>query len=763
MGRTSLSANMLLEYRGEDEKSAISRILWIDSEGNRIVTIDIARQNKHALPIWQTRDEVEEALEKGDAHIIDTDPYAVLLRPEDTIPEEHSERRERAWKVIEDLVTKHGVQLLDPRTRGPLIAALSEKEEPGKKKVRKGYVYDALRRYWQGGQTKNALLPFFHESGAKGKEREGKERKLGRPSALARKGETPAGVIMTKEMRSKLLRGYKKYYVSGKEKTLEKALQRTREDFFNSGFDEAEAIDAAGNKKKIWIPRLPEASLLPTPDQFRYVHEKYQDLTQLLTSREGERRFALRHRAILGESTHMAAGPGFLYQGDATIGDIHLVSSRDRSRLIGRPIIYVIIDVFTRLIAGFSVSLEGPSWVGMMLALENATADKVAFCREYGIDITSDQWPSYGLPQEILGDRGELEGYNPTNLINALGVRVSNTPPYRCDWKAIVEQNFRLISDEIIHWKPGAVYKKRERGDKDYRHEACLTLQEFRQLMILCALKHNNYHRMDWYKMDDDMVSDHVEQYPIDLWNWGVCNRVGHPQTKPAEIIKLNLLPPAVASVTERGISFDGVYYTCALAEREQWYVRARHQGRWPVSIAYDPRKLEIIYLSLDSGRRIEPCELIEREQPYYQGREWFEIHDYAELKMQAEEASRTRHYRVEAEFNAKMDAVIETAVDQTQQALDGPSSPARWKNSRETRRGERDDERAKEAWNDLGVTKVATVEPVDQPEETKSIYVPPDQSLDEMRKLRQKKWGTTQEKGEKTNEESSVVPMSPA
>ena len=193
--------------------------------------------------------------------------------------------------------------------------------------------------------------------------------------------------------------------------------------------------------------------------------------------------------------------------------------------------------------------------------------------------------------------------------------------------------------------------------------------------------------------------------------------------------------------------------------------MKARHQGRWPVPIAYDPRKLYTLYPSLDSGRCIEPCELIEREKPYYQGRDWFEIRDYAELKMQAEEASRTRYYRAEAEFNAKMDAVIEEARDQTRQALDGPSRPDRWKNSREARRGERDDERAKEAWDDLGTAKVpepktVTAELVDQPEEAKSVYVPPDQSLDEMRKLRQKKWGTAQK--EKANEESSVVPTSP-
>jgi hypothetical protein len=78
-----------------------------------------------------------------------------------------------------------------------------------------------------------------------------------------------------------------------------------------------------------------------------------------------------------------------------------------------------------------------------MLALENATLNKVAFCQEFGIQIDEADWPSHHLPEGILADRGELEGYNADNLVNALNVRVSNTPPYRADWKGIVERNFR--------------------------------------------------------------------------------------------------------------------------------------------------------------------------------------------------------------------------------------------------------------------------------------------------------------------------------
>jgi putative transposase len=749
MDQVTLWKNTLLEYRDEDGATRTERILWINPSGDYIVTIDINRENKRALPLWRTREEIESALEASSVRVVETDPYAVLLIRPEPIPKTYLEHRDRAWNVIETLVEDKSGQIFDPGIRGPLITKIMKEKE-----VRKGYIYDALRRYWQRGQAKNALLPLFQECGAKGKERVGKT-KLGRPSARDRIGEVPAGVIMTDEVRSKLQRGYKKYFVSGKEKTLEKALQRTREDFFNIGFEEKYGVNDGGIQTKVLVPLLPEASRLPTFVQFRYIHQKYADTTHLLTSREGERRFALRRRAILGESTHMADGPCSLAQGDATIGDIHLVSSRDRSRLIGRPVIYVIIDVFTRLILGFSVSLEGPSWLGMMLALENAMTDKVAFCKEHGIDITQEEWPSQHLPEELLGDRGELEGYNATHLANSLDIPILNTPPHRCDWKGIVEQNFRLVSDEIIHWKPGAVYQKRERGEKDTRLEACLTLQEFRQLMILCILKHNNYHRMDWYKMDDDMVTDHVEPYPIELWNWGIRHRVGHLRKKPPEIVRLSLLAKAQASVTELGICFQGVYYTCDLAIREQWFVKARLHGRWPISIAYDPRKLDTIYLP-DKGRLPELCELIEREKRTYQGRDWFEILDYFELKKQAEEASRTSLMQQTAEFNAKTDAIVNEAKEKTEQAVKGQSKSTRLKNIRENRKTEREDERASDAWQ-LGERETSTppsdtsagASPIQA--ETDS-YVPPDQSLDDIRRLRQEKWMKSQERREKTN-----------
>src|SRR5699024_11939342 len=72
----------------------------------------------------------------------------------------------------------------------------------------------------------------------------------------------------------------------------------------------------------------------------------------------------------LGNSKSETNGPGTRFQIDATIADIYLVSSLDVNKVIGRPVIYAVLDVYSRIITGLYVGLEGPSWIGAMMALD---------------------------------------------------------------------------------------------------------------------------------------------------------------------------------------------------------------------------------------------------------------------------------------------------------------------------------------------------------------------------------------------------------
>lgn len=337
---------------------------------------------------------------------------------------------------------------------------------------------------------KNALLPQFDRCGAKGAPRQIHGPKRGRPNRKTTHTGVTIGMNIDDAMREHFRRGIRLFYETPEGRTMKEAFERMLALFFHQGKE---------LRNGVLVPILPPAEELPTLEQFRYWYEKERDFKHSIIAREGEHAYRLRTQVRLGSLRHGVPGPGFLYEIDAPVADIYLVSALHRRHIIGRPVIYIIIDVFSSLIVGMSVSLEGPSWLGAMLALENMALDKVAFCQEYGFAITEDDWPSHSLPTEIRADRGELLSKHADNLTNALNIRVTNTAPYRPDWKGFVERSFRTLNDMAIHWEPGSVKNLPEPGRKDHRLDACLTLYDFRRLLINCILEHNKGRAGDQY------------------------------------------------------------------------------------------------------------------------------------------------------------------------------------------------------------------------------------------------------------------------
>jgi hypothetical protein len=609
----SFLVNQLICWRSKNEADTLMRLLWIESSATNVVTIDINHPN--AQPIFHKYKEIEEALAVNTASILFDDPYSKFLLPESELTEKQRKYRDAAWEAI-GLIIKHKELAFFPHQRTQFIKEAVKRTGRSEPTIRKD-----LRRYWQGGQTKNSLLPHFDLCGGKGKEKRSDGCKRGRPSLLSlNKGEI-VGTNVDAAIHEKFRKGIRLFYETSQQSSFTRAYQLTLEKFFAIGYKEL----SDGTK----APILPPAEQLPTLRQFQYWYEKSCDIKHQLISRKGERQYNLNHRAIVGNSTQMAFGPGSLFQIDATIADVYLVSSLNRCCIVGRPTLYLVVDVFSRMIVGFVVTLEPPSWLGAMLALENATADKVEFCKTFDIKIIEAEWPSHNLPEAILADRGEFEGYNANNLVDSLGVDIDNTPPYRADMKGIVEQTFNQLNNEAIHWLPGSVKKLPERGERDYRLDGVITLYEFRQLIILAILDHNNEKRLSKYPMNRFMIQDELEPYPVNLWQWGVENRMGSLPWKSSEIIRLNLLPSAEASVTRDGcIYFKKLHYICELAVREQWFIKARNKGGWKITVAYDPRLVDYIYIRLDRGKNMEVCQLLEVDQRF-QGCDFREIEEY--------------------------------------------------------------------------------------------------------------------------------------
>ena len=68
-----------------------------------------------------------------------------------------------------------------------------------------------------------------------------------------------------------------------------------------------------------------------------------------------------------------------------------------------RPWLTLAIDVFTRMVVGFYLSMDKPSRVSLGLCMLNAVYDKSAWLTERQIDAS---WPAAGLPEAVHADNG---------------------------------------------------------------------------------------------------------------------------------------------------------------------------------------------------------------------------------------------------------------------------------------------------------------------------------------------------------------------
>lgn len=508
--------------------------------------------------------------------------------------------RDKAYEIITEIHKEPDIY--DSSKRRQLILSASEKFNTSEKTI-----YKYLKRYWKGGKNKNALIPEFKNCGGRGKEKSSNRIKRGRPRRYI--SDNKAGINVDDKIKKIFKISLEKYYYNNKQNSLTTAYELMKKEFFTEEYK---------IKNGIKVPILKDINEIPTIGQFRYWFEKERNIKNEVSKRKSSKNFNLNNRALLGDSTAEIAGPGSLYQIDATVVDVYLVSRYKREWIIGRPILYVVMDTFSRMVTGIYIGLEGPSWSGAMMALANSAMSKVEFCREYGIEITEEEWPVHYIPDAIVADRGEFEGKVSEGLVEGLHVKIQNTSSFRGDMKAIVERYFNTIHTKIKPFVPGYInYDFRQRGGRDYRLDAKLDIYQFTKIIIKCVLYHNNQHFLSNYNRTDLMINDGIQPIPIHLWNWGIKNISGRLRFFPEDIVKLNLMPTDKAIVTAKGIKFKNMYYSSKRALKERWFERARTYGSWNVKICYDARNMNYIYIKDEDDRGFEKCFLLEHQARY--------------------------------------------------------------------------------------------------------------------------------------------------
>lgn len=509
------------------------------------------------------------------------DPYRSISfeADEDAVSDSSATRRRdmHRYELIAPLVTgENEALILDGRSRRELIVQRRTEVATSRQ-----HIETLLRQWYKGGMNFAAVRTKYPNCGAPGQRRRAGEKKLGRPRIF----KPGIGINVTDEVRRHFAVGVSRYIVVG-------CSLRAAYDFMCRLYYSETRL----NKFGVPVTYVFEDAK-PTLAQFNYYYNMEHSRSARRKHRLGSRKWETQGRAIVGKATSDILGPGDRYHIDATVADVYLVSQFDPRRIVGRPVIYLVVDVFSSMIVGMYVGFEGPSWIGAMMALVNVVTPKADFCRRYGIEIEDADWPARWLSQRLQGDCGELKSTRlGRDITNHLRVSIQNTASGRPDLQAMVERRFGLVQSTFKEFTPGYVKPDfGERGTRDYRLDAALTLPAFTANAILAVIEHN-FAPITGKPVPPEMITDGLVGCPVNLWHYGIQNISGELRSATVDEVALNVMPRKLARVTAHGIYFMGEYYSCPGAVDKEWFSEARERT-WTVEVSYDPRDLGAFYL----------------------------------------------------------------------------------------------------------------------------------------------------------------------
>lgn len=567
---------------------SLKRILFYSKELDEIFWINTNDANK--LPEQISVEEFEK---------LKLDKKINLLETVDQFknPEDYNEKSKvkwyKHWKVVEFLNVE------EPQIFVPFYFHIKCRELALEHQLSRQTIERIVLKFWKGGKSKLALLPNLLNSGGKGKTRNILNAKRGRPNKYSNNN-----LNIDVKLAKKIQQAYKKFYIEVEQASLHTAYL---------------------NYLRVKYPhqvKKNDYTNVPTEAQFKYWGEKHFDVQQRITGKKGLKIFNKDFRITTESSVINTIGPGSLFQIDSTKADIELVSSIDRSIPIGGPTLYIVSDVYSRMIVGVLVTLEEPSYYTGARALYNTMINKTKLCEEEGLNeienfnISEEEWPCHFLPDSIVADRAELLGLQSNNLIMDLGITIENTASYRADLKGVVENHFK-----VIHTKIKGLANKRgfkslnhaQRGVRDARKDALLTLKEYYAIIIKEVLSYNNSKFLESYPLEKDMIVDGVSPIPIDLWHWGIKNRSGKLRSNNILNLKEKLLPQGNAKLSKDGIYFNKGWYNVMHKEVNNKQLSLQDK-KLQIEVNFDPFNLGKIYLHYNT--QIIECFISKSKSP---------------------------------------------------------------------------------------------------------------------------------------------------
>ncbi|CAA9299278.1 MAG: TniA putative transposase [uncultured Gemmatimonadetes bacterium] len=234
--------------------------------------------------------------------------------------------------------------------------------------------------------------------------------------------------------------------------------------------------------------------------------------------------------------------------------DIEVVDDEERHG-IGRPWLTLVIDVFSRMVLGFYVSLDPPGNTGTGLAIAHSALPKDAWLAKRGIAAN---WPCWGFARKYHADNAkEFRGNMLQLACKEHQSDIEWRPLKQPRYGAHVERLLGTIAREI-HGLPGTTFSNpAARGDYNSAAQATMTLAALEVWLAtwICKVYHIRVH--------SGLGTSPLRRYEEGIFGDGERPGIGLPpvETDPDRVL-LDFMPFVQRTVQRYGVQIDNIEYS---------------------------------------------------------------------------------------------------------------------------------------------------------------------------------------------------------
>jgi len=323
---------------------------------------------------------------------------------------------------------------------------------------------------------------------------------------------------------------------------------------------------------------------------YKTVNQRVKTRAEILLARlkYGAKKAADIYQPRTGTNTSRA--PLARCQMDHCVVDCIIVDEQTRKPLC-RPWATLIIDIYSRVVLGFYLSIHAPSSYSVAMAISHAVMPKNRWITALGDEDL--KYPYYGKIGELSMDNAKefkAIGFRVAAKKNNIHLkwRIKGKPW----WGGHIERLNHTLSMGYIHYLPGTTLSNvKMRGDYDSEREACLTFSEFR---LWFARSIQIYHHTQ-----HSMLEGTPNQQWLKGWTRG-DGKLEHPALiqNPQEFT-IDFLPQDMKVIGRQGVRMWNIFYwSPSLAQ----YIKPGI--KYPVK--YNPYSLRAVWINPTGERWIE-------------------------------------------------------------------------------------------------------------------------------------------------------------